>query len=175
MSTPPRRFAGVTIWGTLTLLAGGCATSRPPAVVVETTTVPPREITPTPTPSPEPAPAPAATPTPPAPVDTRAVTPAGEEISVSAWTEPRRLPSGGGQAHVIVRVLRRNGRPQPGVEVRIEASAGRLYSQGRILTTDARGIVRDSLTTTRSATLTIQAGGSEQRIELAVGGGAVID
>lgn len=165
--------AGLTTLALTALLAGGCVTSRPPAIVVETTSVPPRETTPTPTPTPTPEPL--ATPTPSPESAERPLAVVNESFAVSAWTEPRRLPPGGGQAQVIVRVLRHNGRPLPGVEVRIATSAGSLYSQGKILTTDARGIVRDSLTTTRATTLTVQAGGHEQRIELPLGEAVVGD
>jgi hypothetical protein len=167
--------AGLTLLALALLLAAGCATSRPPAVVVETTSVPPRETTPTPTLTPTPTPEPLATPTPSPESAGRPLAVVNESIAVSAWTEPRRLPPGGGQAQVIVRVLRHNGRPLPGVEVRVATSAGSLYSQGKILTTDARGIVRDSLTTTRATTLTIQAGGQEQHIELPLGEAVVGD
>jgi hypothetical protein len=97
------------------------------------------------------------------------------DITVSVWTEPRRLPAGGGQAQVIVRVLKRNGRPLPGVEVRITSSSGTLFSQGKILTTDARGMVRDSLTTSRPADLVVSAGGREQRLALLLGGVSGVD
>jgi hypothetical protein len=98
------------------------------------------------------------------------VTPASEPIVVAAWAEPRRLPAGGGQAQILVRVQRRSGRRYPGVEVRLDTSEGRLYSGGQLLTTDASGMTRDRLTTRRSATVTLNAGGVLYRLEVPVGG-----
>jgi hypothetical protein len=93
-----------------------------------------------------------------------------DPVVVSAWAEPRRLPSGGGQAQIIVRVSRRNGQRFGGVEVRLTSSEGSLYSGGKVLTTDASGMTRDRLTTRRSAVVTLNAGGTLYRFEVPVGG-----
>jgi hypothetical protein len=149
------------------LFAAGCAgTQRPPVVIgapTPTGTAEQPQATPaTALPSPPAAPSPT--------VDSRPVTRVDGDIVVSAWTEPRRLPAGGGQAQVNVRVLKPSGRPLPGVEVRITSSSGTLFSQGKILTTDARGMARDSLTTTQATSLNVMAGGRVQRVELLLGG-----
>jgi hypothetical protein len=103
------------------------------------------------------------------PVEPVAVKKVEEEIVIAAWAEPKRLPSGGGQAQVLVRVQKRGGARFPGVEVSLGASAGSLYSAGRILITDAEGMTRDRLTTTRTATVTLNAGGTRYRFQVPVG------
>jgi hypothetical protein len=83
-----------------------------------------------------------------------------EAVTVAAWAEPRHLPPGGGQVHILVRVRRPGGRPAVGVEVRLGTSKGRLYSRGRVLRTDSQGRTRDRLTTRRTAVVTLNAGGT---------------
>lgn len=91
-----------------------------------------------------------------------------EPITVRAWAEPRRLPPMGGQAQILVLVRRKTGEPLPGVQVRLESDHGTLFSRGRILTTDEAGRTRDRLTARRSATVTVNAGGTIHRVEVAV-------
>jgi len=155
----------------LVLLAAAspaCATKRPypppPPPVAEE-------------PAPPAAPVPRAEPLPPTPPPETPrseqpgpVEPAKDPIVVSAWSEPRRLPPGGGQAQILVRVQRRNGERFGGVEVRLETNEGSLYSGGRVLTTDASGMTRDRLTTRKSAVVTLNAGGTLYRFEVPVGG-----
>lgn len=88
------------------------------------------------------------------------VQPVAGRVVVKAWAEPPRLPSFGGQTQIQVSVRRPAGDPMPGVEVRLSASTGSLYSGGRVLTTDEAGKTRDRLTAYRSATVTINAGGT---------------
>lgn len=95
-------------------------------------------------------------PAPPAPEPHRAA----EGLTVAAWAEPSRLPPGGGQAQILVRVRKRSGRPYPGVEVSIRVTEGRLYSEGRLLVTEANGMTRDRLTARRSSQITVNAGGT---------------
>jgi hypothetical protein len=153
------------------LLAGGlmqsCATAQRPPAVIGT----PAPAAPEATPAPAATPAPGATPeaSPSGPAELRSLERVEGAMTVSAWTEPRRLPPGGGQAQLIVRVLKPSGRPLPGVEVRITSSSGKLFSESRVLTTDARGMVRDSLTTSQPATITVEAGGLRQRVQLPIG------
>ncbi len=142
-----------------TTAAAACQTTRPAPPP------PPPPAAPTPTPTPEPTPTPAPTPT---PKPQAGVKKAEGELVVAAWAEPRRLPPGGGQAQVLVRVRKRNGTPYPGVEVRIESSHGTLYSRGRVLTTDASGMTRDRLTSRQSATVTVNAGGTRYSFEVPV-------
>ncbi len=92
-----------------------------------------------------------------------------EEIVVAAWAEPRRLPEGGGQAHILVRVQKRGGAPFPGVEVRLSASTGSLYSNGQILLTDARGMTRDRLSTRKTSAIVLNAGGTRYRFIVPTG------
>jgi hypothetical protein len=94
-----------------------------------------------------------------------------EEIVVAAWAEPPRLLVGGGEAQILVRVQKRGGAPFPGVEVRLRSSTGRLYSRGRILITDGRGMTRDRLTARRSASITLNAGGTVYRFRIPAGEG----
>ncbi len=96
------------------------------------------------------------------------VRPAGEELVLAAWAEPRRLAAGGGEAQILVRVQRRGGRPFPGVEVRLVTSAGMLYSGGRVLKTDDSGMTRDRLTTKETATVTLNAGGTRYSLLVTV-------
>jgi hypothetical protein len=93
---------------------------------------------------------------------------AGEELVLAAWAEPRRLPPGGGEAQILVRVQRRGGRPFPGVEVRLVTSTGMLYSGGRVLKTDDSGMTRDRLTTTSTAIVTLNAGGTRYSLRVTV-------
>jgi len=131
----------------LLLAAGllGCETLLPP---------PPR-------PPVEPPPAPAPTPMPePRRTDPLAVHREPQSVLVAAWAEPAHLQPGGGQAHILIRVQRRGGAPAEGVEVRLQTSKGSLYSRGKILRTDGSGRTRDLLTTTRTAVVTLNAGGT---------------
>lgn len=92
-----------------------------------------------------------------------------EEIVVAAWAEPPRLGRGGGQAQLLVRVQKRGGAPYPGVEVRLSASSGTLYSKGEILLTDNRGMTRDRLTTRQTCVVTLNAGGTRYSFKVPVG------
>lgn len=145
-----RLSAGLVI-ACLSLAACRSAAPRPPAVVGEA--------------SPEPTPTPA--PTPP-PDDALAVKQAEEEVVVAAWSEPRTLPPGGGQAQILVRAQKRGGAPFPGVEVRLHSSVGSLYSGGKILVTDGRGMTRDRLTANKTAHVTLNAGGTRYRFDVPV-------
>ena len=91
---------------------------------------------------------------------------APEEVVVAAWSEPKRLPPRGGQSQIVVRAQRRGGKPFEGVEVRVRTSVGTLFSQGRVLLTDASGRTRDRLTARRGATITVNAGGTVYRFEV---------
>lgn len=91
-----------------------------------------------------------------------------EPIVVAAWAEPRELPPGGGQAHILVRIQKPGGRRFPGVEVRLRARPGSLYSNGRVLVTDAQGMTRDRLTTRETAVITLNAGGTRYRFRVPV-------
>jgi hypothetical protein len=124
------------------------APARPPAA---SSTVPPSSAQPPPSATPE---------------DALVVTAATEPFTLAAWAEPAKLPPLGGQCQIIVRVLKRGGAPYPGVEVRLEASKGTLYSAGRILVTDASGKTRDRLTARAGATITLNAGGTRYRFEV---------
>jgi hypothetical protein len=55
------------------------------------------------------------------------------------------------------------------VEVSLGASTGSLYSAGRILMTDSEGMTRDRLTTHKTATITLNAGGTRYRFQVPVG------
>ena len=94
---------------------------------------------------------------------------ASEEVVVAAWSEPKRLPPAGGQSQILVRLRKRGGAPFAGVEVRLQTSAGRLFSGGKILVTDPAGQTRDRLTTRRSAEITLNAGGTVYRFQVPVG------
>lgn len=91
-----------------------------------------------------------------------------EEIVVAAWAEPPHLQHGGGQTQILVRVQKRGGAPFPGVEVRLRASEGRLYSKSKVLTTDQRGMTRDRLTTRGAAFITLNAGGTRYSFRVPV-------
>jgi hypothetical protein len=96
---------------------------------------------------------------------------AAEEVVVAAWSEPPRLPAAGGQAQILVRAQKRNGDPFPGVEVRLRASNGSLYSGGRTLITDPAGRTRDRLTTRQTSVITLNAGGTVYRFTVHVSSG----
>jgi hypothetical protein len=125
------------------------APRRPPAEPTTTTTVPPVDQTPPPTSE-----------------DPLAVAAITEPFTVAAWAEPTKLPPLGGQCQIIVRVMKRGGAPLAGVEVRLSASKGTLYSAGRILVTDAAGKTRDRLTARAGSTITLNAGGTRYRFEV---------
>lgn len=94
---------------------------------------------------------------------------AEEDVVVAAWAEPKRLPPAGGSSQILVRLRKRGGAPYDGVEVRLQTSAGRLFSGGKILVTDAAGQTRDRLTTRRTAEITLNAGGTVYRFHVPVG------
>ena len=94
------------------------------------------------------------------------VTRAPEEVVVAAWSEPKELPPGGGQAQILVRAQKRGGAPFPGVEVRLSASPGTLFSGGKVLVTDASGRTRDRLTARRDTLITVNAGGTVYRFQV---------
>ena len=110
------------------------------------------------------------TPATPEPTPLPPVTEAAEKVVVRVWAEPRQLPPAGGQAQILVLARKRNGDPYEGVEVRVEASEGTLFSKSRILATDAAGRTRDRLTTRRPSRVTVNVGGSIHHIEVAVAG-----
>ncbi len=91
-----------------------------------------------------------------------------EPIVVAAWAEPKALPPGGGQAQILVRIQKPGGKRFPGVEVRLRARPGSLYSGGRVLVTDVQGMTRDRLTTRESAVVTLNAGGTRYRFPVPV-------
>jgi hypothetical protein len=123
-----------------------------------------------PPPPPPPPPGEALTPEPPVPADDEPlpVKMVEEPIVVAAWAEPRQLPAGGGQVQIIVRIQKRGGRRFPGVEVRLRASPGSLYSGGSVLVTDAQGMTRDRLATRKTAVVTLNAGGTRYRFQVPV-------
>ena len=92
-----------------------------------------------------------------------------EPIVVAAWAEPKVLAEGGGQSQLLVRVQKRGGAPFPGVEVRFKVSTGSLYSGGKVLTTDKLGLTRDRITTKKTATVTLNAGGTRYTFQVPVG------
>ena len=94
------------------------------------------------------------------------VTRAPEEVVVAAWSEPKELPPAGGQAQILVRAQKRGGAPFPGVEVRLRASTGTLFSGGKVLVTDATGRTRDRLTTRDATLVTVNAGGTVYRFRV---------
>ena len=91
---------------------------------------------------------------------------APEDVVVAAWSEPKQLPPKGGQAQILVRAQKRGGAPYPGVEVRVRTSSGSLFSQGRVLITDAAGQTRDRLSARRDTTITVNAGGTVYRFRI---------
>jgi hypothetical protein len=94
---------------------------------------------------------------------------AGEEVIVAAWAEPARLPPAGGQAQVLVRVQKRGGAPYPGVQVRLRSSPGTLFSDGKVLVSDASGRTRDRLNARETSWITVNAGGTVYRFRVPVG------
>jgi hypothetical protein len=90
------------------------------------------------------------------------------DIIVAAWAEPSRLPHGGGDAQILVRVQKRGGVPVAGVEVRLASSQGSLFSAGRVLVTDARGMTRDRLSTRRTTNIVLNAGGTRYSFRVPV-------
>ena len=90
------------------------------------------------------------------------------DIIVAAWAEPSRLPFGGGDVQILVRVQKRGGVPVAGVEVRLATSEGSLFSGGRLLVTDARGMTRDRLSARKAANVTLNAGGTRYSFRVAV-------
>jgi hypothetical protein len=123
-----------------------------------------------PPPPPPPPPGQALTPEAPLPPDDEPlpVKAVSEPIVVAAWAEPRQLPAGGGQVQILVRIQKQGGRRFPGVEVRLRASPGTLYSGGRVLLTDAQGMTRDRLTTRKTTIVTLNAGGTRYRFQVPV-------
>ena len=127
---------------------------------------------PEPPPPPPPPPGEPLKPEPPAPHEEEPlpVKRVEEPIVVAAWAEPRELPRGGGQAQILVRIQKPGGKRFSGVEVRLRAKPGSLYSGGRVLVTDAQGMTRDRLTTHETAMITLNAGGTRYRFRVPVAG-----
>jgi hypothetical protein len=94
------------------------------------------------------------------------------EVIVSAWSEPRQLPPGGGQAQLIVRLRKRGGAPYPGVQVRLGTTSGSLFSRGQVLVTEPNGITRDRLSTNSTARVTVNAGGTIYSFDVPVSSGS---
>jgi len=92
------------------------------------------------------------------------------EVVVAAWAEPARLPPGGGQVQIMVRTQRPNGEPYPGVQVRLRASEGKLYSNGKTLVTDGSGMTRDRLTSKRVSEIVVLVGGTRHRFRVELAG-----
>ena len=88
------------------------------------------------------------------------------EVVVAVWAEPARLPPGGGQVQILVRIRRPSGEPYPGVQVRLKASEGTLFSAGKTLVTDAEGMTRDRLTSKRAAEIVVVAGDTRHRFKI---------
>ena len=103
-----------------------------------------------------------------APGDALGVKVVEQPLVVSAWAEPKQLPPGGGEAQILIRIQRPGGKPFKGVEVRLQTSEGTLFSAGRVLVTDGRGMTRDRLTTAKTATITLNAGGTRYRFPVPV-------
>lgn len=137
-------------------MAGGCRTIRKP----ESAQAPSPPAAPLPPPEAEP---------PKAEDPQLVVRKVPEQIVVAAWAEPKSLPAGGGQAQLLVRVQKRGGAAYPGVEVRFKTSTGSLYSGGKVLTTDKLGLTRDRLTVKKTATITLNAGGTRYTFQVPVG------
>jgi hypothetical protein len=163
MTLTPRAFpAACLLVGTLfpgLLLLAGCRTTRKPEVAGAPESAPP---------------APAPEPPPPAEVlkgeePELTVKKVLQELVVAAWAEPRALPESGGQAQLLVRVQKRGGAPFPGVEVRFKTSTGSLFSRGKVLVTDRGGKTRDRVTTKKTATITLNAGGTRYTFRVPVG------
>jgi hypothetical protein len=87
---------------------------------------------------------------------------------VQAWAEPSHLPKGGGDSQLLVRVRKKGGALLPGVQVRFQASQGSLYSQGKVLVTDSRGMTRDRVTTHKTTLIKLDAGGTPYTLRIAV-------
>jgi hypothetical protein len=88
------------------------------------------------------------------------------EVVVAAWAEPSRLPRGGGQVQILVRIRRPNGEPYPGVQVRVRASEGTLFSDGKPLVTDANGMTRDRLTSRRASNIVVVVSDTRHRFRV---------
>jgi hypothetical protein len=87
-------------------------------------------------------------------------------VVVAAWAEPARLPPGGGQVMILVRIRRPNGEPYPGVQVQLKASEGTLFSDGKPLVTDANGMTRDRLTSRRAANIVVVVSDTRHRFRI---------
>jgi hypothetical protein len=92
------------------------------------------------------------------------------EIVIAAWTEPARLPRGGGSVAVLVRVQRVGGGPYPGVQVRLQTNTGALQSSGRPLVTDEEGMTRDVLRAKKPAEVVVRAADTRYRFKVAMAG-----
>jgi hypothetical protein len=88
------------------------------------------------------------------------------EIAVAAWAEPSRLPHRGGQVQILIRVRRPNGNPYPAVQVHVQASRGRLFSNGKPLVTAADGTTRDRLTSKDASEIVVQVGDTRYRFNV---------
>jgi hypothetical protein len=163
------RFVLGGLFFAMALSSSACRTARKPEVAEApgasgAPAAPISPATPTEVPPPPPAEAPKSD-------DPEiAVKAVAEPMVLTAWAEPKALPEGGGQSQLLVRVQKKGGVPFPGVEVRFKTSTGHLYSGGAVLVTDRMGVTRDRLTTKKTATVTLNAGGTRHTFQVPVGG-----
>lgn len=61
-----------------------------------------------------------------------------------------------------------NGQTQPGIGVRFSSSAGEMESGGELRKTDARGEVRDTLTTNTDTTVRVKSGSAEGSVDVTI-------
>ena len=73
---------------------------------------------------------------------------------------PASLPLTGGTVNLVAVVFGTNGTPVSGGAVTFSTTNGTLASGGSTVYTDAQGEARDTLNTDKTATVTVQAGGS---------------
>ena len=85
---------------------------------------------------------------------------------VAAWSEPKELPPGGGQAQILVRAQKRGGAPFPGVEVRLNVSGGTCSRGERSWSPTPPAVRATGSPRAKVSLVTVNAGGTVYRFRV---------
>jgi hypothetical protein len=81
---------------------------------------------------------------------------------------PSVLPPGGGKSKIVAVAFDENGNTLSGIPVVFSTTAGSLNSGGKVLYTNQKGEVKDYLTTTTDATVTVTSGSVNASVTVTV-------
>jgi hypothetical protein len=97
------------------------------------------------------------------------------ERRVFVFATPAKLPDGGGTAFISAAVTDTSGQPIPDIDVQFTTTAGKLQSNGALISTNTNGVATDTLNTNSSATVTATTDdGFSGATTVEVGGGRIV-